>query len=338
MKNKKFMGVLAGILLCAAILVGIQHYHQSSSPEPITKTDFLLNTVITITIYDSQNTNLLQECMDLIQEYENQLSRTIETSEIAQFNAGTLADEGGITHLSASTAKLLEKGLYYAALSDGAFDPTIGSVSSLWDFTAETPTVPDDALIQKGLETVGYETISLQGQELTSSIEGIQLDLGAIAKGYIADCVKEYLISQGVTSATINLGGNVLCIGSKPDGSPFTIGFQKPFSDRNELATTVQITDSSVVTSGTYERYFEQDGVLYHHILDPKTGYPYNNELTSVTILSETSVDGDGLSTTCFALGLEKGMELINELPDTEALFITKDGTYHYSGNYPVSE
>ena len=109
-------------------------------------------------------------------------------------------------------------------------------------------------------------------------------------------------------------------------------------SERNELATTVQITDSSVVTSGTYERYFEQDGVLYHHILDPKTGYPYNNELTSVTILSETSVDGDGLSTTCFALGLEKGMELINELPDTEALFITKDGTYHYSGNYPVSE
>lgn len=176
--------------------------------------------------------------------------------------------------------------------------------------------------------------MQLDGNLLTFAKEGMGLDLGAIAKGYIADRIKDYLLEQGVKSATINLGGNVLCVGEKPEGTPFKIGIQKPFSDRSETIAVMNISDKSVVSSGIYERYFEKDGKIYHHILNPATGYPYDNHLVSVTIISDKSVDGDGLSTSCFALGLDKGMELINSLPDVQAVFITDDYELHYSDGF----
>lgn len=327
--------VLLMLLLFTLSGCGINDLDTNTKMEPISETGFYLNTVITITIYDSEDTSLLSEAMKLCGRYENQLSRTIDTSEISQINSGVLFDEHGVAHLSKDTAELIEAGLYYSKLSDGAFDITIGPVSSLWDFTSEEPAVPDDAAIQKKLPLVGYDKLTLDGQKLQFSEKGMAIDPGAIAKGYIADRIKEYLISQHVGSAIINLGGNVLCIGSKPDGSAFKVGIQKPFADRNETIHTVDVADSSVVSSGIYERGFEQDGRYYHHILNPSTGYPYDNGLTSVTILSDTSVQGDGLSTTCFALGLEKGMELINQLDNTEAVFITADGELHYSDDFP---
>lgn len=341
MKNKKWLPPALLFLVCCMVLFCIFYRNNQQSQEsadrdtPISETGIYLNTVVTITIYDSQDTSLLKKCMELCQEYEERFSRTIAASEISQLNSGKLADDQGVSHLSADTARLIEKGLTFAELSNGAFDPSIGPVSSLWDFTSDEHKIPDDAAIQAALPLVDYEKISLTDQDITFSMEHMQLDLGAIAKGYIADRIKDYLISQNIKSATINLGGNVLCIGSRPDGSPFRIGIQKPFADRNELAAVVEVSDRSVVTSGNYERYFEKDGKLYHHILDPATGYPYENGLTSVSILSDTSVDGDGLSTSCFALGLEKGMELIDSLPDVEALFITDDGKMHYSKNFP---
>ena len=181
---------------------------------------------------------------------------------------------------------------------------------------------------------VDYRDVSLEGDEIRFAKEGMQLDLGAVAKGYIADRIKDYLLEQGVESAIIDLGGNILCVGSRPGGDPFRIGLQRPFASHSETVATVEITDKSVVSSGIYERYFEEDGVLYHHILNPETGYPYDNGLVSVTIISDESVDGDGLSTSCFALGLEKGMELINSLPDVQAVFITEDGELHFSEGF----
>ena len=151
-----------------------------------------------------------------------------------------------------------------------------------------------------------------------------------MAKGYIADKMKDYLLEQGVESAIINLGGNVLCVGGYGE-EPFRIGIQRPYADRSETVGVLEIRDLSAVSSGVYERHFEKDGVNYHHILDPKTGYPYENGLTAVTIVSEKSVDGDGLSTTCFSLGLERGMELVNSLEHVWAMFITDDGELHYS-------
>ena len=166
----------------------------------------------------------------------------------------------------------------------------------------------------------------------------MQLDLGAIAKGYIADRLKDYLKEQGVTSATINLGGNVLCIGGHTDGKPFSVGIQKPFAQRNEVLLSVDVDDLSVVSSGIYERYFESNGTLYHHILNPKTGMPYNNGLTSVSILSSTSVEGDGLSTACFALGLKDGIALLDSLEGVCGVFVDENGELHYSEGFPTSE
>jgi len=143
--------------------------------------------------------------------------------------------------------------------------------------------------------------------------------------------MKDFLLEQGVKSAVINLGGNVLCVGQKPDGTPFKIGLQKPYADRNETIETLNINDMSVVSSGVYERHFVKDGVNYHHILNPGDGYPYDNGLVSVTILSELSADGDALSTTCFSLGLKKGMELLDSTDGAYGVFITEDGEVSYS-------
>ena len=151
------------------------------------------------------------------------------------------------------------------------------------------------------------------------------IDLGGIAKGYMADQLKEYLLGEGVTSAIINLGGNVLTIGEKPDGTSFNIGIQKPFDKQNATITSVQVKDSSVVTSGSYERYFKLGDTIYHHILNTETGYPCDNGLLSVTILSKESIDGDALSTACFTLGLEEGQKLIESLEDIDAIFVTDD-------------
>ena len=155
---------------------------------------------------------------------------------------------------------------------------------------------------------------------LFSGIGGI--DLGFIAKGYIADKMKEYLLSNGVESALINLGGNVLTIGNKPDGSPYILGIQEPFSNGQSSIPNVSIRDKSLVTSGVYERYFYEKDTLYHHILDTKTGYPIDNDLLGVTILSESSMEGDAYSTICLCLGLEDGMKLIEKTEGLEALLI----------------
>ena len=158
-----------------------------------------------------------------------------------------------------------------------------------------------------------------------------RIDLGGIAKGYIADRLKEYLEKEGIEHATINLGGNVLTIGTKPDGSDYKIGIQKPFAADGEVLEVLSVHDRSVVSSGDYERYFEKDGVIYHHILDPQSGWPVQNDLDQVTILSDSSADGDALSTTCYVLGLEKGMKLIQEMDDVEAIFVTKEGEIYRS-------
>lgn len=307
---------------------------DTSQKEFISKSKFLLNTQVTINIYDKQKEAILDGCFDLISNYETIYSRTSETSELYALNNGTSTHEGNTFQISDDLSDLINYGLYYSKISNGSFDISIEPLSSLWDFTSNNPVVPNASDIQAALPYVNYKYITLDKNEITFEKEGVGIDLGAIAKGYIADRVKDYLISQGVNSAMINLGGNVLCVGTKPDGTPFHVGIQKPFADRNEIVGVMDISGLSVVSSGIYERCFTVDGVLYHHILNPKTGFPYNNDLISVTIISEKSTDGDGLSTTCFALGLEKGLELIKSIPNTYAVFITSDYEIYYSEGF----
>ena len=279
------------------------------------------DTIVTLTVYDPDHVEYMQDCFDMAAEYENMFSRTIEGSDIYKINHAN----GEFVEVSDETIELLEIGLKYCKLSEGKFDITVGALSDTWNFKENEGVIPDSENIQSALETVGYENIQIDGNKVALTNPNTMIDLGGIAKGYIADKMKEYLVEKGVSSAIINLGGNVLLVGSKTDGTKYTIGIQKPFEETGAALGAVDIQDCSLVSSGVYERYFELDGKIYHHILNTDTGYPVENGLYGVTIISEKSVDGDALSTTVFALGLEDGMKLIESLDNTEAIFITDE-------------
>ena len=353
--SRFFYLILCTVLVCPMLLfTGCGNITDADTSttgnEPISISSIKLNTAIQITIYDSQDKALLDDCLALCDKYELIFSRTNEKSELYKLNHRKdtsdkdpnadgqttpypVSGTADTWHISEDLAALLSEGLDITRESDGAFDIAIAPLTSLWDFTTEDPRVPDDAAIQKALPLCSSDGVTIDGQDITLPSDDIQFDVGAIAKGYIADRLKDFLIKKGVKSAIINLGGNVLCIGSKPDGTPFKIGIQKPFADRNETEAVMDITGKSVVSSGIYERCFKQDGKLYHHILNPRTGYPYDNGLISVTIISDQSVDGDALSTTCFALGLENGLKLA-EKKGMQAVFITEDYELHYTDGF----
>lgn len=294
----------------------------------------LLHTVCTIQLYDSTDYTILNECFAVIDKYEKLFSRTLEGSEVYNINHGA----GTVFTISDELKDILEFSLEYSALSGGALDISIAPLSSLWDFSnlEHKTSAPAAEDINATKALVNYEAITLSGNTLTFAKEGMQLELGAVAKGYIADRVKDFLLSKGVTSAIINLGGNVLLVGEKPDGAAFNVGIQKPFEDRDSVVVAIsELKDCSMVSSGIYERYFyDTDGNFYHHILDAGTGYPCDTGLTQVTIISKDSATGDALSTACFALGLEKGMALIHSLEDIYAVFITSDGELHFSDGF----
>ncbi|MFP3152825.1 FAD:protein FMN transferase [Lachnospiraceae bacterium ZAX-1] len=318
---------LLGFILLTVFVasIGLTQACSNKRPEPIAKYGFYFDTVIAITLYDATKETLIDDCFTLAEKYEKLFSRTMNGSDVYNINhAG-----GQPVFVDLETIALIEQGLKYGKVSNGAFDITIGAVSDLWDFKSDSHALPSPSDIAQAVSTVSYHTIIIGQDTITLSNPNTQLDLGGIAKGFIADKMKEYLLSNGITQGFINLGGNVLALGQRSDGQNYTFGIQKPFAKEGTSIATVEITDQTVVTSGVYERYFEQNGIRYHHILDPKTGYPYENNLLGVTIICPNSIDGDGLSTTCFALGLEKGMELIESHKDTEAIFITDDFKLH---------
>ncbi len=325
----RLLPLMLCVLLCASILFGCAIPREAT---PFSRSGFYFDTVITITVYDEKDLKSLDTCFSLADRYEHLFSTKIEDSDVARINAAN----GAPVTVDPETISLVNTALSYAALSDGAFDPTIGALSSLWDFQSEEPALPNPAEIEAALKTVDYRKVKVDEVNRTIQLEcpGTRLDLGGIAKGYIADRMKDALMQEGVTSAIINLGGNVLVLGEKPDGSPYKVGIQYPFQPEGTAIETIDITDQSLVSSGCYERYMTIDGVRYHHILDTKTGYPVESGLLGVTILSDRSVDGDALSTICYVLGLEDGMTLIESLPDTEAVFIKEDETLVSSSGF----
>ncbi len=294
---------------------------DSSSTEPISGTDMLFDTVVTITLYGEDKQSYIDECFDLARHYENLFSNTVEESDISKINAAA----GEYVEVDPETIELLNAGLEYGEISDGRFDITVGKLSDLWHFSENDGEVPDEAEITQVVANIDDGSVVIRDNTVALTNPDAKLDLGGIAKGYIADRMRDHLKEEGITSGIINLGGNVVVIGNKPDGSMYKVGIQKPFSDQNDVIAYVETDEKSVVTSGVYERYFYVDDTLYHHILDLSTGYPAETGLNSVTIISENSVDGDGLSTTCFLLGPDEGMDLIESMPDIEAVFITDD-------------
>lgn len=333
-KKLRLITIIFFITLYLPLTVFLVGCGSFSLNDPVEVTGFKLNTYVSIKSYTTGGHStaklkeILNNALKLCDTYEAILSRTITTSTLSQLNNSHSME------VSYEFGQLIETGLDYCNISKGAFDITIGSVSSLWNFTAEKPQVPSHESISQALRFVDYSTIERtkldNGNYIISKPEETKIDLGAIAKGFIADKIKTFLLENNIHNAIINLGGNVLCVGSRDNNTPFHVGIRKPF-DESELLFTLNINDLSVVSSGNYERYFYENGELYHHILNPKTGYPYQNELTNVTVISKDSLQGDCLSTTCFALGLDEGLKLIENTPNVEAIFCTSDGTLTYS-------
>lgn len=322
-KNKLAIFVLLSICL---LLTSCKGEKSDDHQEFVNKTGFYLDTVVDIRIYepDENTDDVFQKCFDRISLLENTLSVHIEGSDLYK-----VEESAGIEPVKVSdeTYFVINKSIHYSEISQGHFDITTGPLINLWAIDPPEGHVPTQKELDEVLPKIDYKKIVLDKDNSTVMLkdEGMIANLGAIAKGYIADEIKKVLIDNGVEHAIINLGGNVLLVGDKPEGSKFSIGVQDPDSARGAYVGIVKISDESLVTSGDYERYFIQDGVRYHHILDPFTGFPADNELRQVTIISPQSIDGDALSTTTFLMGLENGMELIEQIPDIEAIFVTKD-------------
>ena len=340
MNKKTIFGLCAaGLLLVSGMT--LSGCADSSGPglltpeTPLSRSDFLLNTFVTITLYDSDDSSILDDSMALCKEYENIFSKTLETSELYKINHRT----SDTVTVSDDMAALLAKGLEYCEKSDGAFDITIEPLSSLWNFTSGEAVIPDEADIEADIPKVDYHNLVLSGNTLTFLSPDTTIDLGSIAKGYIADRVTAFLEEKDVRSAIVDLGGNIVALGGKARSmldteageTDFRIGIKDPQSEGGALLGTLPASNLTVVTSGTYERYFIADGKKYHHILDSETGYPTDTDVLSATIIAAKgrSVDCDGLSTTCLALGIENALALVNSIEGVEAILVDKDGKVH---------
>ena len=314
-----------GLLMLAVMLLCGGCKADKTLPK-LSEIGFYLDTVITLTAY-TDNSQVLKDALEECGRYEQLLSRTAEGSDVWRINHAN----GEPVEVSEDTIRILNCARTISELSDGAFDVTIAPASTLWNFTQDSPALPETEEIARAAALVDYTKLKLDGNTVTLP-EGMMIDLGGIAKGYIADRIKEYLEERNVQYAILSFGGNIVAIGSsKPDGNAWKVGIQDIDRPTGEHMLVSLNRGGSTVTSGIYERGFDLDGVRYHHLLSPETGWPVQNELASVTIFSENSMEGDALSTAAFVLGTVKGLELIESLPDTEAVFIGRDRTVTYS-------
>ena len=310
-----------GIIL-ATIMVLLLTSCSKKGVEPQSQSFLMLGTVCRISIYDKPSDTAFKAAFGRIREIEERMSLHKESSEISRVNreAGKSA-----VAVSPDTFLVVEKAFEIARLSGGAFDPTVAPLVEAWGIGGDNPRRPGREELETLLSLVGYERVTLDktAQTIYLADEGMALDLGAIAKGYAADEAARVLKEHGVGSAIINLGGNVLTVGRKVDGSLWKIGIQDPEAERGGYALIVELEDTSLVTSGPYERFFTLEGETYHHILDTTTGYPVVNDLISASIITESSFLADALSTTLYALGREEGLSLIESLEGVEAIVFT---------------
>lgn len=288
-----------------------------SSPEPVQGTFFAMDTMMDFTIYGESG--LIDQSESLIASLESLVSVTDANSELYAIN------QTGSGTLTGKASSLMEQALEICRRTDGALDLSIYPIVRAWGFTTGSYQVPDEAEIQALLPLVDYRKIQYDAATGTVTLpEGMEIDLGSVAKGYAGQLAAQMLREHGVQSALLNLGGNLQTVGAKPDGSPWQIGIKDPQGEDAMMVLSVE--DQAVVTSGGYERYFEQDGQTYWHIMDPSTGHPADSGLISVTIVGDEGVVCDGLSTALFVMGLEKAADLWAQSGDFEAVFVTASG------------
>lgn len=304
---------------------------QTNQQEPLKRTEMLMGTVISVTLFDSTDETILDKVFDKVSYLEGILSINESGTEVDKIN-----ENAGIEPVKVSddTINVVKAGVYYSELSNGKFDVTIGPLVKLWDIPNAT-TIPTQTQIDAVIPLTNYKDVVIDETNKTVFLTrpGMMLDLGGIAKGYTADIISKMLTDNGVNSAIIDLGGNIFAHGQKPTGDAWKIGIQNPFSTRGEIVGAISVRNKSIVTSGIYERFIEVNGVKYHHILNPQTGYPYENDIAGITIISDKSTTGDALSTSVFALGVNEGMKFVEGLDGVDAIFVTKNnGIYLTSG------
>ena len=309
--KKHFISAMLSALL---FLTGCS---AESSPEPVQGTFFAMDTVMDFTIYGESG--LIDQSESLIASLESLVSVTDANSELYAIN------QTGSGTLTGKASSLMEQALELCRRTGGALDISVYPIVRAWGFTTGSYQVPDEAEIQALLPLVDYRKIQYDAATGTVTLpEGMEIDLGSVAKGYAGQLAAQMLRNSGVESALLNLGGNVQTVGAKPDGSPWQIGIKDPKGE--DAMMVLSIADQAVVTSGGYERYFEQDGQTYWHIMDPFTGHPADSGLISVTIVGDEGVVCDGLSTALFVMGLEKAADLWAQSGDFEAVFVTASG------------
>lgn len=312
---KKIIIILVG-------LIGIIFYFMVNQQDPLKDEKgqirfFAFNTLIDIQVKDHYSKDLNDEITDYITRLEQSYSRYIENSDISKLN------QGESIIITNELKEVLDASKKFYDYSDHKFDITMGPIIDLWKIGQEDANVPMVDEIEVAKAYVSFDKLDISRDTLKIET-GMSIDLGGILKGYAADGVVSILKSHKVDAAIVNLGGNIYMHGSN-QGENWRIGVRNPFGGREDYLGIITVQDQSVVTSGPYEKYFIEDGKRYHHIFDAESGYPVENEIESVTVVSDQSIDGDGLTTTVFTLGVEKGLKLLNELEDIEGIIVTKD-------------
>lgn len=310
--------VLAAAVFFMIILISGCAGNKSKT---ISKTALKLDTVVTITLYGSSNPEIIDSAFREIDRLEALMDINNSASDIYRLakNAGEWVT------ISEETAEVLRMAGEFYILSGGYFDITAAPLVELWNVNGGGYR-PTENEICAAVALIDGSALEVDGNSARLVRSGMKADLGGIAKGYIADKVKEHLVSLGVEHAVIDLGGNIVLIGSKPDGSKYSVGVKDPLNKDGELLCVVEGCDETMVSSGIYERYFEQDGKRYHHIIDPFTGVPSESDLAGVTVISKNSAHADALSTTCLLIGSEAAINLVENIADTEAIFVSRSG------------
>ena len=298
---------------------------------PTSRTETLLHTAVQIQVFHEgeEVEAALNDVFAYMKAMEVQFSTNLEGSDVYRINqaAGVEAVE-----VDEETFAVIKQALNIAEQSKGKFDISIGAVTNLWQIGSDDARKPSDDEIDAALPLIDYRKVTLDEENLTVKLEekGMVIELGGISKGYIGGRVRDILASHGVTTAIINLGGNVVVMGTSPSNEEgWNVGVQDPDETRGQVVGTQRVIDGAVVTSGIYERFLEVDGVKYHHILDPMTGYPLDNEISGVTVFANTSFEGDSYSTALFLFGIEDGINFVESIEGLEAVFVGKDHGVH---------
>lgn len=308
------------VFLCAMICFMLPFAGAWAASPPAVDVGYYFDTVITVTLYAPDST-LMADIWKVCEQYENMLSKTVSGSDVDRINRAG----GEAVTVSTDTWRILREAKAVSEASGGAFSVTVAPLTTLWDFTGGTKRMPTDEERLAAVPLVDDSRLELLEDNQVRLPAGMSIDLGGIAKGYITDRVAEMARSR-CSAALLNFGGNIYCVGHKPDGSVFNIGIRDPLADSPDVPKcVVSFTDSSLVTSGTDQRFFILDGVRYHHILDPKTGLPAWTDLASVTVASESSMLADAAATACIVMGGTEALRFLASM-DLEALLITTDG------------